>query len=482
MDRTILWKEAHRLVQSRQWEASLAVFEDILRSHPKDAKAAYSKGIAHARLGQLEQARAQTSRALEVQPDYPLARRALAVIEASLVASAPGATPIATPSPAPPPTDSTTPAPPAPLSSFKVVLVLAVAVLVIAGAGAAVFLTNSKETPQAERPAARVAPTPSRIQGRVLLSEPGSEAIPASAAYVWIVEESESEAFLRRVDGLLKAADDETERAVEQQEKDLQSRHEQAYNRVQEALGKAEETEKVFQSSSQELEQLTTKYHGINRTLEDLKAREAEVSDEFEKFKQPGWNLFQVNSFPPAQTATRNDVEMYTRMYESELQRVVKGRESTQALVDETMKTGRALTEEVNEAKSDLENVREEVRKAEEDVARIEQSLQRIREGDSEFIQSAWFNSIKGLYENLNQVEGVLVHTRCDSDGRFSCEDPKVACLVFAAYVSEDSSTLTLWEYESGSKQKELLLDADSISNRFAAPLGRRVQGEGEES
>jgi tetratricopeptide (TPR) repeat protein len=92
-----LTNQLYDLIDRRQWDWVLAALDELAELRPYEHTVFYNRAIALARMGQFEPAVRDLERALELEPDYALARRALARVEQAMASPPPGG-PLAAPS------------------------------------------------------------------------------------------------------------------------------------------------------------------------------------------------------------------------------------------------------------------------------------------------------------------------------------------------------------------------------------------------
>lgn len=80
-----LTNQLYDFIDRRQWDWLLAALDELAELRPYEHTVFYNRAIALTRMGQLEPALRDLERALELEPDYPLARRALARVEHAMV-------------------------------------------------------------------------------------------------------------------------------------------------------------------------------------------------------------------------------------------------------------------------------------------------------------------------------------------------------------------------------------------------------------
>lgn len=80
-----LMNQVHDLIDKQDWEWVLAVFDELAELRPYDHKVFYNRAIALTRIGRLDPAVKDLERALEIEPEYKLARQALAKVEEAII-------------------------------------------------------------------------------------------------------------------------------------------------------------------------------------------------------------------------------------------------------------------------------------------------------------------------------------------------------------------------------------------------------------
>ncbi len=74
------FEKALRLLEEERYEEGIALLEEVTEAAPHVTMAHIDLGMAHARVGELESARASLERALELDPRHPVAHNELGIV------------------------------------------------------------------------------------------------------------------------------------------------------------------------------------------------------------------------------------------------------------------------------------------------------------------------------------------------------------------------------------------------------------------
>lgn len=80
-----IYDEVPLLIENKEWDWLLASMDELVELCPYDHRCYYNRAITFVRMGRLEQASEDLRKALELQPDYGLARKARKRIEAIIL-------------------------------------------------------------------------------------------------------------------------------------------------------------------------------------------------------------------------------------------------------------------------------------------------------------------------------------------------------------------------------------------------------------